>query len=443
MPIIIIETVDNSKTAIPAATFGAGAIMRPRNVVVKPLALYLHIPFCQARCHYCAFNTYAGLKPLQAPYVTALARALAVWGEALGPAWEIRTIFFGGGTPSLLPERDVARLLEVVHKAFAVAGDPEISLEANPGTVEHGSFRELQAAGVNRLSIGVQSFQRRWQRFLGRIHSTEEAVGAYNEARAAGFENINLDLIYGMPGQTAAEWEDDLRQAIALGPEHLSCYSLIVEEGTILARGVVSGRIPPPDHDEAADRHEEAERLLASAGYEQYEICNWSRPDRRSRHNLVYWHNEPWLGLGPGARSYLSPYRFADIEAPDQYILRLTGAAYDDLAGSLDSGRSVPDEAALRAMPVVGFMERLSPELERAETAILGLRLNDGLSRPRFGERFGEDPVELYAEALAEMIAWGLVEATPSALRLTANGRLLGNEVFARLLPPPPASGLS
>jgi len=408
-----------------------------RYPVAQPLALYLHIPFCQARCHYCAFNTYAGLKALHVPYVAALARAITLWGKALGPDWEVSTIFFGGGTPSLLPEGDIARILDSVHQSFRVAADPEVSLEANPGTVEHGSFRELRAAGVNRLSIGVQSFQRRWLRFLGRIHSTDEAVAAYNEARAAGFQNINLDLIYGMPGQTAAEWEDDLLQAIALGPEHLSCYSLIVEEGTILARGVASGRIPPPDPDEAADRHEEAERLLASAGYEQYEICNWSRPDRRCRHNLVYWHNEPWLGLGPGARSYLSPYRFADIEEPDQYILRLAGPAYDGLADSLESGSFVPEEAALRAMPVVGFIERLSPELERAETAILGLRLNEGLSRARFGKRFGEDPVELYAEALAEMIAWDLVEVTPSALRLTASGRLLGNEVFARLLPPP------
>jgi oxygen-independent coproporphyrinogen-3 oxidase len=205
----------------------------------------------------------------------------------------------------------------------------------------------------------------------------------------------------------------------------------------MLARNIATGRIAEPDPDEAADRYEQALDLLGAAGYEQYEICNWALPGRQCRHNLVYWRNEAWLGLGPGAHSFLSPYRFADIKAPDEYIQRLSGQPSPLMGDGKGEGESafILDEAAIRSMPATDFVECLSPALERAETAILGLRLNEGLSRERFRGRFGIDPALLYAQQLAELQEWGLVEVTPTDIRLTPRGRLLGNEVFARLLP--------
>ena len=246
------------------------------------LSLYLHIPFCQRKCPYCDFNTYAGLNRLFEPYAAALVREIELAGMSRGrPA--VRTIFLGGGTPTVLPARLLRDILDACHRAFDVQPDAEITSEANPGTVDVDRFAALREIGVNRLSMGVQSFDDAELQFLGRIHSADEVETAFNAARLAGFDNINLDVIYGLPGQSPETWRRTLRRALELGPEHFSLYSLVVEEGTPFAEWAEAGRIGYPDSDLAADLYELAEEVLEPAGYVQYEISNWARSIRGAR----------------------------------------------------------------------------------------------------------------------------------------------------------------
>jgi oxygen-independent coproporphyrinogen-3 oxidase len=400
--------------------------MRPAS-----LALYVHIPFCQAKCPYCDFNSYAGLEGLMAPYVDALIAEMALWREATHDA-RVATVFFGGGTPSVLPLADTERIFAALHRSFSAGGGPdaEITVEANPGSADSARLAGLRRLGFNRLSLGVQSFQDdelSASGGLGRIHSAAEARQAYHAARRAGFENVNLDLIYGLPGQALAAWQRTLAEAIALRPEHLSLYALTLEEGTPLAADVAHGRQPAPDPDLAADMYLWASEALAAAGYQHYEISNWALPGYRCRHNLIYWHNQPYLGLGAGAHSCLGGFRFAAVRDPRAYIREVmaTGAIpFDDgLAACLTGLRhleSVVQVTDARAM---------------AETAILGLRLVEGLSLAAFRRRFGVGLSSVYGPAVAELTALGLLERSSGRLRLTSKGRLLGNEAFERFLP--------
>ncbi len=384
-------------------------------MVMPSLGLYIHVPFCERKCPYCDFNTYAGLQRLYAPYARALAREITLAGEALShpPA---RTVFLGGGTPTVLPTELLGEILEAVRRAFALLPDAEITAEANPGTVDRARFAGLRALGVNRLSMGAQSFHDDELRFLGRIHSAEDVERAFAAARAAGFDNVNLDLIYGLPGQPVDKWRRTLAQAVALGPEHISCYALTVEAGTPLACWVEEGRVPPPDDDLAADLYEEAEASLAAAGYEHYEISNWARQaeaDYRAQHNLIYWRNEPYLGFGAGAHSSLGGRRWWNVRAPEAYIRRL------------ESGERVNEGE-----------ETIDETLAMGETMMLGLRLvQEGVSREGFAKRHGRDLEEVYADELQELERWGLIERSRARVRLTRRGRLLGNQVFRRFLP--------
>jgi len=384
-------------------------------MVMPSLGLYIHVPFCERKCPYCDFNTYAGLQRLYAPYARALAREITLAGEALShpPA---RTVFLGGGTPTVLPTELLGEILEAVRRAFALLPDAEITAEANPGTVDRARFAGLRALGVNRLSMGAQSFHDDELRFLGRIHSAEDVERAFAAARAAGFDNVNLDLIYGLPGQPVDKWRRTLAQAVALGPEHISCYALTVEAGTPLACWVEEGRVPPPDDDLAADLYEEAEASLAAAGYEHYEISNWARQaeaDYRAQHNLIYWRNEPYLGFGAGAHSSLGGRRWWNVRAPEAYIRRL------------ESGEGVTEGE-----------ETIDETLAMGETMMLGLRLvQEGVSREAFAKRHGRDLEEVYADELQELERWGLIERSRARVRLTRRGRLLGNQVFRRFLP--------
>ena len=271
--------------------------------MTAPLALYLHIPFCVARCHYCDFNTFAGLDALFEPYAAALREEIHRAGEIRGhPA--VRTLFIGGGTPTALPASLLASLLDACRESFDVQTDAEITCEANPGITDADVFAALRDMGVNRLSMGVQSLDDRELAWLGRIHGAAEAETAFAAARRAGFANINLDFMFGLPGQAAATWRNTLERATALGPEHISLYSLTVEHGTPLYDAVRRGVQPAPEDDLAADFYLLASDLLARAGYEQYEISNWARSGFQCRHNLVYWRNEPYLGFGAGAHSF-------------------------------------------------------------------------------------------------------------------------------------------
>jgi oxygen-independent coproporphyrinogen-3 oxidase len=399
--------------------------------LLDTVSLYLHIPFCQAKCHYCDFNSYAGMLGWRERYVDALAAEIELAGARARPAHgerrRCRTIFFGGGTPSLLRTAQVARLLDTVRASFALDDDAEITLEANPGALERGHLGELRAAGVNRLSMGAQSFDADLLRWMGRIHTPEEIGDAVHAARHAGFTSINLDFIFALPGQSIATWSETLDRALELRPEHLSLYSLIVEEGTPLHRWVAQGRVRPAEEDVAADMYELAERRLAQGGYAQYEISNWAQPGHACAHNLTYWHNLPYIGLGAGAHGWFAGRRYCEARPIHDYVARVERALAAAPGAAL----------AAEALPAAAVVEdeEIGRELEMGETAMLGLRLNDGVDLDAFAARYGVTFDAVFGERLAEVASLGLLERDDGRLRLTERGRLLGNEVFERVLP--------
>jgi oxygen-independent coproporphyrinogen-3 oxidase len=389
----------------------------------RPLSLYLHIPFCTAKCGYCDFNSYAGHEHVIPSYTEGLTREAQLWRRATG-SHRVETVFFGGGTPSLTPLNELRPIMSALREAFDIAPDAEISLESNPGSLDEEYLSGLRDLGVNRLSIGVQSFHDDELRALDRIHSAEDAKAAFRAARSAGFDDVNVDLIFGLPEQPMERWQESAEQALALAPEHLSLYALTVEEGTPLARDVARGRTPAPDPDMQADQYEWTQERLSRAGYEHYEISNWSRPGRRCRHNLTYWRCGEYLGLGAGAHSYFDGVRFATAKLPQQYLSLVE-----------ESWRAAQSGDGKTPMRHVVSGETVTPELAVSDALVLGLRLVEGVDLTSFRLRYGIDALETYRARLDEPFAWGLLEVEEGALRLTARGRLLSNEVFTRLLP--------
>jgi len=388
----------------------------PAQYLLETVSLYLHIPFCHTRCHYCDFNTYAGILPLREPYVQALLTEIELAGalaqHADGTPRRSRTIFFGGGTPSLLSVAQITRIIEACRRAFAVDEDAEISLEANPGTLSLEQLSGLRDSGVNRLSLGAQSFDAELLKVLGRIHSPEEITQAVHKVRRAGFTSINLDFMFGLPDQTMRHWRETLDEALALRPEHLSLYSLIIEEGTPFYTWAHEGRITPGDEDVCADMYEYADERLQAEGYENYEISNWALPGHACRHNLTYWQNLPYLGMGAGAHSCFGGRRFSNVLEPLEYIRLLRT-------------RQRPEAES----EIIGHTQEMS------ETAILALRTAMGLHLPTFEQRFGESFTQFVGNRLELVEEAGLLERQSGWLRLSKRGRLLGNEVFLRLLP--------
>ncbi len=406
------------------------------SVVDDTFGLYIHIPFCTAKCGYCDFNSYAGQESLIPAYTEALIRESRLWA----PSCEGRraeTIFFGGGTPSLMPLADLERILRQVRRDFDVAPEAEVSLEANPGTVDFDYLSGLRRLGVNRLSLGVQSFDDADLAALGRIHSAKSARAGYAHALRGGFENVSLDLIYGLPRQPPAQWRRNLEEALALAPEHLSLYALTVEEGTPLALDIAHGRVPEPDPDDAAGMYSWSEARLDEAGYQHYEISNWAKPGFQCRHNLTYWSNGSWLGLGAGAHSHLRWHvADGDRRAGQRFANAAPTHRYIDLVGETWAARRRNGEGPHPdAMGQVTFRERVDRELERADTLILGLRLMEGVRPADWRARFGEELDAHYGPTITELKALGLLEQDDGALRLSARGRLLANEVFQRFLP--------
>jgi len=386
------------------------------------VGVYVHVPFCTAKCHYCDFNSYAGLDRLVGGYLDAVCREIGdlphqLPADAGGSPWVddnlvARSINFGGGTPSLLEPVAIARILDAISRRMRVPADVEVSLEANPGSVAESRLAALRDLGVNRVSFGVQSFDRQVLVDLGRIHDPDQAGKALAAARSAGFDNLNLDFIYGLPRQTMPIWLTTVDRAVELRPAHLSLYALTVEPGTFFHRRHERGDLPLPDEDLVADMYDLASERLAAAGYEQYEISNWAlAPEYRCQHNLGYWGNLEYLGVGPGAHSWFGGYRYVDTLSPVQW------------AKALESGRS----------PVCSA-EPITPELELGETMMLGLRLLDGVDLECVSERFGVDARSLFAFPIRETLELGLTEWRSGRLRLTERARLLGNEVFGRFL---------
>lgn len=379
---------------------------------MQSVGLYVHIPFCAKKCAYCDFNSYAGLESLFAPYVSALSGEMHALVASLGPL-RVRTIYVGGGTPTVLPSVLLSDVLDACRANFDVAAGSEVTVETNPGTVDADYLTGLLVAGVNRVSLGVQSFDDDELRLLGRVHDADQARRAYHQARAVGFRSVNLDLIFGLPGQTVASWRATLQQALDLGPEHLSLYALTLEEHTPLARRIGRGELPALDDDLAAEMYELAEAELARRGYVHYEISNWARPGFECQHNLIYWRNQPYLGLGAGAHSWFAGQRWANVCVPQTYVKEMTGGH-----------------------PPVAEDEVIGTALEMAETAILGLRLvGEGVNLGAFRAQFGADFTAVYGREVRELVAIGLLEAMSDRVRLTRRGRLLGNQVFQHFLP--------
>lgn len=380
------------------------------------ISLYVHIPFCRAKCTYCDFNSYPDLDHLFERYVRALQTEIQ-W-VSQDPSLRVNTIYLGGGTPTVLPPALLGEILDACRRHFTIAEGAEITVEANPGTVDSGYLTGLLEKGVNRLSFGVQSFHDDELRLLGRIHTAAQAMESYCLARQTGWGNINLDLIYGLPRQSLSRWRATLRQAIHLRPNHLSLYCLSVEEDTPLGQHIAQGELPVPDPDLAAEMYILAEGMLDRAGYVHYEISNWAQPGYECRHNLTYWRNLPYLGLGAGAHSYRDRKRWHNVLSPGEYITRWEA----DWQGP--------------SPPAVEEIEALDEVLEVAETMILGLRLvQEGVRLMDFKGRFGRELMAVYGQEIREMEQAGLLEVDGERVRLTARGRLLGNEVFQRFLP--------
>jgi oxygen-independent coproporphyrinogen-3 oxidase len=376
------------------------------------LSLYIHIPFCLRKCRYCSFVSYDGRKNEINNYVIALQNELRLRLKV----HRVCTVYFGGGTPSLLTAEQIASILDSIYSISGSTDINELSLEANPGTVDELHLYKLRKLGINRLSLGIQSFNNEELALLGRIHNAEQAGESLRFARRAGFRNINMDIIYGIPGQSSESFRMTLSKTIEFDPEHISLYPLTLEEDTPMWRSIQNGEMQPPDPDLAADHYELAERMLGDAGFVHYEISNWAKQGFQCSHNMTYWQCRPYIGAGVAAHSYINGFRLANTVDLDKYIASFSGEA------------SSPDSA-------VELTEEINPEMQLAESIIMGLRLCAGINIADFNSRFGINFIDCYHNPLDEMTGLGLLEYKDGNLRLTPRGRLLGNEVFQRFLP--------
>jgi len=380
-----------------------------------PIGLYVHVPFCAHICPYCDFNTYAGQDALWPRHLDATLQDLtAQAGSAKGrPA---TSLFFGGGTPSLVAPEGIARVVAAARDLYGLTADAEVTLEANPNSVDEAYFAGLRAAGVNRLSLGVQTLDRRGLRTLGRQHEAADAEAAFLAARRAGFDNVSLDLIFGWPGQTLDSWRRDLETALSWGeggPEHLSLYSLIIEPGTPMFEAATRGILIPLNDDAAADLYEAAIETLSAAGWSHYEIANWARrPDLMSRHNALYWRNGDFLAFGAGGHGTLAGRRTMNHLLPRTYI------------NALEAGE-----------PGWSNTEEIDERTAMGETMMLGLRLlNEGVSASAFHARHGVSLDDQFGPIIADLASIGMVTYERGQVILTTRGMMLANDVCARFV---------
>jgi len=399
---------------------------------MEPVSVYIHIPFCTHRCGYCDFNTYAGLEEFLPSYAQAVCQEILVLSTGDNQRLPIGTIYFGGGTPSLLTAADLEMILSCLDNYFLVMKSIEISLEANPGTVTKTYLNQLNSLGVNRLSLGMQSSNDDELALLERQHSYMDVLNAVEWSRAAGINNLNLDLIYGLPFQGLKPWMDNVEAALCLNPEHLSLYALTIEENTPIYRKVKSGVFPEPDPDLVADMYEHASKRLVDAGYIQYEISNWCLGDQKGgmftcRHNLQYWRNLPYLGLGAGAHGFINQQRTVNVSAPRVYIDKLKN-------GMVNPG----EEINFPRTPATLQIDPIDVDTEIGETMMMGLRLViEGVSNYEFQRRFGISLQQCFGIQIDRLLGFGLLEWAGDGnetLRLTSKGRLLGNQVFMEFI---------
>ena len=414
---------------------------------MQPYSLYLHIPFCKHRCAYCDFNTYAGQDDLIPTYVAALIREIEYVGSRLPtPDSQLpnlsstaHTIFFGGGTPSLLSGPQFASVMDALRAAFSLTADAEVSIEANPGTISPEKLDAIRAAGINRISFGVQSANTEELRMLERIHDFFTVIEAVQTARQAGFDNLNLDLIYGLPEQTLQSWQTTVQRIVDLHPEHISAYALTLEHGTPFGRWSAKGLLPLPDADLAAEMYEWADDYLEANGYVQYEISNWAidhgprtvdrdlpstvhrLPLHSCRHNLQYWRSLPYLAFGAGAHGYANGYRYSNALRIKTYIDRITQLPITNYPFPLT--------------PATVNHHRQTESDDMGEFMMTGLRLTKaGVTESGFRSRFGRGLTETYGREIEDLVRKGLLEWTDDRLHLTNRGRLLGNQVFMQFI---------
>jgi oxygen-independent coproporphyrinogen-3 oxidase len=428
------------------------------------ISIYLHIPFCKHRCAYCDFNTYANQEDSIPAYVNALIREIDFVGNQRfsnstiqqddystterSDYRTIHTVFFGGGTPSLLSAPQFDSILRALRAAFELTADAEISIEANPGTISPQQLIALHKTGINRISFGVQSANTEELRMLERIHDFFTVIESVSAARKAGIGNLNLDLIFGLPEQTLASWKTTLSRIVGLHPEHISAYALTLEHGTPFGRWSSKGLLPLPDPDLAAEMYEYAEEFLAVSGYTHYEISNWALDDGQltpnhdpsftvyrppsfaCKHNLQYWHSLPYLAFGAGAHGYANGYRYSNALRIKTYIDRLTNSQSTNPPFPLS--------------PATVNQHKQTPADDMSEYMLNNLRLtNAGVVESDFRSRFGRGLLEVYPKEIEELIHNGLLEYAQTSevsetsevcLRLTKRGRLLGNQVFMRFV---------
>jgi oxygen-independent coproporphyrinogen-3 oxidase len=385
------------------------------NITWMNMSLYFHFPFCIRKCLYCDFNSLAGSAILPEEYVASLLKEMELQRKRLFGILSAKTLYFGGGTPSLLDPRLVARIIEAAARFFCLEADAEITIEANPGTVTREKLAAYRLNGVNRMSLGMQSFSDRMLSRLGRAHTAREGLDAFNCARGAGFANIGIDLIHSLPGEDLAICLADLDQAIMLRPEHISAYGLTIEEGTPFHAMDHRGELALPEEETAAVMFESTSELLRQAGYEHYEISNYALPGFRSRHNQVYWQRGSYLGFGAGAHSFLaSPptsLRWKSLDSPEDYM--------QALAGGILPGEELSAVTKREAM---------------SETLFLGLRMLEGVDPEQFREEFGVTLQDAYPAEFHGLLADGLIELQKGRIRLSRRGLILANQVFMKFV---------
>lgn len=377
---------------------------------MSTLGVYVHIPFCRSKCNYCAFVSYADAGTLHHTYVAALCREItAVGGDFSVP---VDTVFFGGGTPTVLDATELATILQTLRDSFQLSADAEISFEANPGTIDFDSLKLLRQEGFNRLSFGVQSFDNEVLAAIGRIHRADEAETAITQARAAGFNNISLDLMYGLPSQKPSGWSETLKRAVELRPDHISAYGLKLEEDTPLESAVAAGRIALPSEEEEEAMYDFLNEFMPTQGFFRYEIANYATIGNECRHNLKYWHYEPYRGFGVAAHSFDGMNRFANTDDIIQYIECMTAGKQPE------NFRETPDVATAMA-----------------EYVFLSLRTTQGISGLDFTRQFGLDIINCYAEPITQLTEMGLLTQDKDSWHLTERGMKLGNQAFVKFLP--------
>lgn len=380
------------------------------------LSLYIHFPFCKQRCIYCDFNTLGGVKEEERlVYHKALLQDIRLSARQVKVAeGGLRSLYLGGGTPTLAPANWLVEVVDTVREYYGFNPQAEITIEANPGTLTLDKLKSLRQCGINRLSMGVQSLNGALLHKLGRIHSAQDVADSLSWAREAGFDNINLDLIYGLPGQTAAIWLDTVKKLLAFKPEHIACYALSVEEGTPLERALERGLMTLPSEDEVEKMEHILRKQLQGSGFEHYEISNWALPGRQCFHNKAYWRNAPYLGVGAGAVSYYNGWRFSRLADPKSY-----------------------SKAVLQGLELYSEAERLGWASRVREDLMLGLRRRCGIKVAQLLKRFPLSYRAKLSKALKlflREIPAELFHFTHGRLRLTGRGRDLSNEIFVRLL---------